>query len=97
VGGRPGRWRCWRRPLPPCPRGSNPDRIPPSPSNRSAQRTIGMPSPLKNLVVTMSACPPTAHKSYSEEYMDLGAMPVAAERLSDHCPVVVEIQDRDLD
>ena len=25
------------------------------------------------------------------------AMPVAAERLSDHCPVVVEIQDRDLD
>jgi predicted extracellular nuclease len=26
-----------------------------------------------------------------------GAMPAAAERLSDHCPVVVEIQDRDLD
>jgi hypothetical protein len=25
-----------------------------------------------------------------------GAMPAAAERLSDHCPVVVEIQDRDL-
>jgi endonuclease/exonuclease/phosphatase family metal-dependent hydrolase len=26
-----------------------------------------------------------------------GAMPAAAERLSDHCPVVVDIQDRDLD
>jgi endonuclease/exonuclease/phosphatase family metal-dependent hydrolase len=26
-----------------------------------------------------------------------GAMPAASERLSDHCPVVVEIQDRDLD
>jgi endonuclease/exonuclease/phosphatase family metal-dependent hydrolase len=26
-----------------------------------------------------------------------GAMPVASERLSDHCPVVMEIQDRDLD
>jgi hypothetical protein len=26
-----------------------------------------------------------------------GALPAAAERLSDHCPVVVEIQDRDLD
>jgi predicted extracellular nuclease len=26
-----------------------------------------------------------------------GAMPAAAERLSDHCPVIVEIQDRDLD
>jgi hypothetical protein len=26
-----------------------------------------------------------------------GAMPAAAERLSDHCPVVVEIQDRDRD
>jgi endonuclease/exonuclease/phosphatase family metal-dependent hydrolase len=26
-----------------------------------------------------------------------GAMPAASERLSDHCPVVMEIQDRDLD
>jgi endonuclease/exonuclease/phosphatase family metal-dependent hydrolase len=26
-----------------------------------------------------------------------GAMPAASERLSDHCPVVVDIQDRDLD
>jgi predicted extracellular nuclease len=26
-----------------------------------------------------------------------GAMPAASERLSDHCPIVVEIQDRDLD
>jgi endonuclease/exonuclease/phosphatase family metal-dependent hydrolase len=26
-----------------------------------------------------------------------GATPAAAERLSDHCPVIVEIQDRDLD
>jgi predicted extracellular nuclease len=26
-----------------------------------------------------------------------GAMPAAAERLSDRCPVVVEIQDQDLD
>lgn len=26
-----------------------------------------------------------------------GALPAAAERLSDHCPVVVDIQDRDLD
>jgi hypothetical protein len=26
-----------------------------------------------------------------------GTMPAAAERLSDHCPVLVEIQDRDLD
>jgi endonuclease/exonuclease/phosphatase family metal-dependent hydrolase len=26
-----------------------------------------------------------------------GPLPAAAERLSDHCPVVVEIQDRDLD
>jgi exonuclease III len=26
-----------------------------------------------------------------------GAMPAAAERLSDHCPVVVDIQDKDLD
>jgi predicted extracellular nuclease len=26
-----------------------------------------------------------------------GSMPAAAERLSDHCPVVVDIQDRDLD
>jgi predicted extracellular nuclease len=26
-----------------------------------------------------------------------GAMPAASERLSDHCPVVLEIQDRDLD
>ena len=26
-----------------------------------------------------------------------GPMPAAAERLSDHCPVVVDIQDRDLD
>jgi predicted extracellular nuclease len=26
-----------------------------------------------------------------------GAMPAAAKRLSDHCPVVVDIQDRDLD
>jgi exonuclease III len=26
-----------------------------------------------------------------------GPMPAAAERLSDHCPVVLEIQDRDLD
>jgi hypothetical protein len=26
-----------------------------------------------------------------------GPMPAAAEHLSDHCPVVVEIQDRDLD
>jgi predicted extracellular nuclease len=26
-----------------------------------------------------------------------GAMPAASGRLSDHCPVVVEIQDRDLD
>jgi endonuclease/exonuclease/phosphatase family metal-dependent hydrolase len=26
-----------------------------------------------------------------------GAMPAAAERLSDHCPVVVDIEDRDLD
>ena len=26
-----------------------------------------------------------------------GAMPAAAERLSDHCPVVVDIQGRDLD
>jgi hypothetical protein len=26
-----------------------------------------------------------------------GAMPAAAQRLSDHCPVVVDIQDRDLD
>jgi hypothetical protein len=26
-----------------------------------------------------------------------GAMPAAAERLSDHCPVVVEIEDRDRD
>ena len=25
-----------------------------------------------------------------------GAMPAAAEHLSDHCPVVVDIQDRDL-
>jgi predicted extracellular nuclease len=27
----------------------------------------------------------------------VGALPAAAERLSDHCPVVVDIQDRDLD
>jgi hypothetical protein len=26
-----------------------------------------------------------------------GALPAAAERLSDHCPVVVDIQDQDLD
>jgi predicted extracellular nuclease len=26
-----------------------------------------------------------------------GAMPAASERLSDHCPVVVDIQDRDQD
>jgi predicted extracellular nuclease len=26
-----------------------------------------------------------------------GALPAAAERLSDHCPVVVDIQDRDLE
>jgi endonuclease/exonuclease/phosphatase family metal-dependent hydrolase len=26
-----------------------------------------------------------------------GAMPAASERLSDHCPVVIEVQDRDLD
>jgi exonuclease III len=26
-----------------------------------------------------------------------GAMPAASERLSDHCPVVVDIQDRDRD
>jgi endonuclease/exonuclease/phosphatase family metal-dependent hydrolase len=26
-----------------------------------------------------------------------GALPAAAERLSDHCPVVVDLQDRDLD
>jgi exonuclease III len=26
-----------------------------------------------------------------------GALPAAAELLSDHCPVVVDIQDRDLD
>jgi predicted extracellular nuclease len=26
-----------------------------------------------------------------------GAMPAAAERLSNHCPVVVDIQNRDLD
>ncbi len=26
-----------------------------------------------------------------------GAMPAAAQRLSDHCPVVVDLQDRDLD
>jgi hypothetical protein len=26
-----------------------------------------------------------------------GDKPTAAERLSDHCPVVVDIQDRDLD
>jgi hypothetical protein len=26
-----------------------------------------------------------------------GALPAAAERLSDHCPVVVEIQDRDME
>ena len=27
----------------------------------------------------------------------VGAMPAASERLSDHCPVVIEIQDKDLD
>jgi hypothetical protein len=27
----------------------------------------------------------------------IGALPAAAERLSDHCAVVVDIQDRDLD
>jgi exonuclease III len=26
-----------------------------------------------------------------------GALPAAAERLSDHCPVVVDLQDRDRD
>jgi hypothetical protein len=29
--------------------------------------------------------------------VDRWARPAAAERLSDHCPVVVEIQDRDVD
>jgi endonuclease/exonuclease/phosphatase family metal-dependent hydrolase len=35
---------------------------------------------------TVAGCAPIA-----------GAMPAASERLSDHCPVVIELQDRDLD